>query len=304
MEGIVGKETISDQSLTNLVKGFVLSDEKHFLDGLEMIGVPGDLYTEVKKRVEGEKKRSKINEVVIMVSCPKCNYKLILDPFIEVSFVLTVGEYSCPNCGALIKYNFATGGIEGFAEGGLVSSPLEANLKELRQEVERNLLSSYNARILGETHLMVAVKTEGSLFRLLIREYAKKLSSESWFAEWNWRVEVSIDEKKLGKASGFLIFSSKWMGPPPQTELRSSLNVERELRVGKVTARELSEFCINLEREVYEKLAAVLGEARLSADWIQPAKAVIPPLVTTEEDFVMELKKKIMEKELKKEERI
>lgn len=300
----MGREAISDQSITNLVKGFVCSDEKHFLDGLEMLGVPSTLYTEVKKRVEGEKKRSKINEVAIMVSCPKCNYKLILDSFIEASFDLNVGEYICPNCGALIKYSFATGSVEGFVEKALTSSPLEANLKELRKEVERNLLSSYNARILGETHLMVAVKTEGSLFKLLVREFARKPSSESWFSEWNWRVEVSIDDKQRGKALGSLTFSSKWMGSPPQTAIHSSLNVEKELKVGKVDAKELSKLCITLESEAYEKLVAVLEEARLSVEWIQPARAVIPPLVTTEEDFVVELKKKIMEKELKKEERI
>lgn len=302
--GDVGRGIIDEQALLKLIRGFLFGDEEAFIDGLRKMNITNDFYIKAKESLEGEKRKNRINEVALLASCPNCGYMLILDSFIEVAFSANIGEYRCPNCGALIKYDFVKGSVEGFTTGKSDDSFLGVNLSEVRRNVERRLLSVYSARVLGETNIMVATKVERGKLKLLVRETAHKHSRESWSSEWNWRVELSIDESLQGEAIGMINLSCKWMGAPPQTEIRSPLRVERRFKLEGELARGLSELYSELENEAYEKVVSVLEEAKLAVEWVYPARAVMPPIVSAEEDFVSELKKKIEEKERKKEERI
>jgi len=302
--GDAGRGNVDEQALLKLIRGFILGEEDAFIDGLRKMNVAENFYVETKKRLEGEKGRKKIDEIAIIISCPNCGYRLILDSFVEVTFNSPTGDYRCPNCGVVIKYNFVKGSIEGFTEEKVKDSFLSVDLGELRRSIEKELSSNYGARVLGETIFMVAAKVEVSKLRLLIREVARKVSSESWSAEWAWRVEVTVDENWRGEIVGVLNFSCKWMGAPSQTEIRSPLRLEKRLTLEGEIAREISKQCIELENNAYEKISGVLDEAKLAVEWVYPARAVMLPTISAEEDFVSELKKKIKEKEEKKEERI
>jgi len=295
---------IGEQALIKLIRGFVLREEEAFIDGLKKMNVAETLYLETKKRLDGEERRKKINEIATIISCPNCGYRLILDQFIEVAFNVFTGDYRCPNCGAVIKYNFVEGNTEGFIVERAKDSFLGVNVDELRRSIEKELSSVYGARVLGETNFMVAAKVEAGKLKLLVREVALKASSESWSSDWSWRVEVAIDENWHGEVIGVLNFSCKWMGAPSQIEILSPLRLEKRLTFNEELAREISKQCTELENEAYERISSVLEEAKLAVAWVYPAKAVMLPAISTEEDFVSELKKKIKEKEEKKEERI
>lgn len=302
--GDAGRGNVDEQALLKLIRGFALGEEGAFIDGLRKMNITENFYVEIKKHLEGEKRRKKIDEIATILSCPNCSYRLILDSFVEITFNSPTGDYHCPNCGVVIKYNFVKGSIEGFTERKVKDSFLGFNVDELRRSIEKELSSTYGARVLGETIFMVAAKVEAGKLKLLIREVAHKASSESWSAEWAWRVEVTVDENWHGEIIGVLSFSCKWMGAPSQMEIRSPLRLEKRLTLKGEIAREISKQCIELENNAYEKISGVLEEAKLAVEWVYPTRAVMLPIISAEEDFVSELKRKIKEKEEKKEERI
>jgi len=298
---------VDEATLVKLIRSFLLKHESEFKDSLGMIVTfPEDLYRKVYSKVKGDleakAEREKINEKALLVPCPNCRYNMMLDSFLELSFNGNEGEYRCPKCNIAIKYNFVTKDITGFRELEVEDSFVGVNLGELREKIESELRSFYSPRVLGDTKIMVAVKVEEGLLRLLIREVSSKSSEEGWDACWTGRVEVKVNDNWDGRADGFWLLTGKWMGSGPQVEVSAPITIEKLFKVEDEPAKVLSGEYVEMANNAYERVFEVLNEAKLAVEWVYPAKPIVPSATSFENEFVAELKEKIKEKERKREE--